>query len=222
SWAPRTRYTLLPEPARANGGRCVTARKGTGLAHISVHGRPAHAGIAHEKGRNAILEMAHQIIAIEAITDYDAGITVNVGTIEGGTTSNVVPGQCRVVVDFRLPSMEAAEAILARLNALAPVNPDLRIEIQAEVNRPPMPRTDAVGDLFLKARGFAAEVGIDLEEAPISGGGSDGNFIAAKGVPVLDALGADGDGAHTLKEHIVIETLPQRLAFWQKILRGLD
>lgn len=218
----RAKYTLLGEPARANGGRCVTSRKGTGLAYVTVHGRPSHAGVAHEQGRNAILEMAHQIIAIEAMTDYEAGVTVNVGKIEGGTTTNVVPELCKVIVDFRLPSMPVAEAILAKFQALKAVNPDCRVEVNAVVNRPPMPRTDAVGVLFEKTKAIAQTVGIALEEAPTSGGGSDGNFVAALGVPVVDALGADGDGAHTLGEHILVETLPQRLEFWQKLLRDLD
>ncbi|MBU4610462.1 M20 family metallopeptidase [Achromobacter sp. GG226] len=219
SWAKRARYSLVCEPARANGGRCVTARKGTGHVWITAHGRPAHAGVAHEKGRSAIRELAHQVLALEAMTDYAAGVTVSVGTIEGGTTVNVVPGTARAVVDFRVPTPEAGEALLARIQALQPKDPDVRLEIDARLNRPPMPRTDATGALLAQVQALATQAGFTLEEAPMTGGGSDANFVAALGVPTLDGLGAEGDGAHTLWEHVIVETLPQRLAFWRLLLK---
>lgn len=221
SHARSAKYVLVCEPARANTGRCVTARKGTGLVSVVAHGRPAHAGVAHEKGRSAIRELSHQILALEAMTDYAAGVTVSVGKIEGGTTTNVVPDYARAVADFRVPTPEAGDALLAKMRALTPVDPDVRIEVVAEVNRPPMTRTDAVGELLKAVQVLAAEVGLDLQEAPMTGGGSDANFAAAVGVPALDGLGAEGDGAHTLYEHVIVATLPQRLSFWQVMLRKL-
>ena len=221
-FARNARYALVCEPARADRGKCVTARKGTGMAHVKVTGRPAHAGVDHQKGRSAIREMAHQILALEAMTDYARGITVNVGTIKGGTVTNTVPQHCEAMVDFRLPDMEAADIIVGKMKALEAVGPDTTVEIEVEVNRPPMVRTEAVAKLLGRAQGWASEAGFDLQEAPPTGGGSDANFTSALGVPTLDGLGADGDGAHTLNEYILVSTLPKRLDFWKRMLRDLD
>src|SRR5262249_325866 len=105
-FARQARYALVCEPARADRGRCVTARKGTGMARVVVRGRPAHAGVDHAKGRSAIREMAHQVLALEAMTDYARGITVNVGTITGGTVGNTVPSRCEALIDFRVPDLQ--------------------------------------------------------------------------------------------------------------------
>lgn len=220
-FARNARYVLVCEPARAEGGRCVTARKGTGHIYVTTHGRPAHAGVQHQKGRNAIQEMAHQILALQAMTDYERGITVSVGLIKGGTTSNVVPESCTVDVDFRIPDPEAEHILRAKVEQLKPVTPDVTLDVKFAVNRPPMPRTDATVALLEKAQAYAKEAGFTLEEAPMTGGGSDANFTAALGIPTLDGLGADGDGAHTLREHILVSTLPERLVFWQKMLKDL-
>jgi len=221
-YARQARYALVCEPARTGDGRCVTARKGTGLLHLKVQGRPAHAGVQHERGRSAIREMAHQVLALEAMTDYARGVTVSVGTISGGTVSNTVPSQCEAVVDFRVPDMQAAEDILAKMRALKPVGPDVALHIDAELNRPPMVRTDAVAGLLARAQVWAAEAGFALNEAPMTGGGSDANFTAALGIPTLDGLGVDGDGAHSLQEYLLVSTLAPRLAFWDLLLRHLD
>lgn len=221
-FARQARYVLVCEPARADGGRCVTARKGTGFIHVSTRGRPAHAGVQHQKGRNAIQEMAHQILALQAMTDYERGITVSVGTITGGTTSNVVPEHCRVVCDFRIPDQQAGQWLQAQVAQLAAVDPDVELKAEFILNRPPMPRTEATVALLERAQQSALQVGLVLEEAPMTGGGSDANFTAAIGVPTLDGLGADGDGAHTLWEHIHVCTLPKRLEFWRHLLRTLD
>lgn len=219
--AGQARCVLVTEPARPNGGRCVTARKGTGQVKVKVTGRPAHAGMQHEKGRSAIKEMAHQVLALEAMTDYERGITVSVGTIRGGTTTNVVPSECEAVVDFRVPDAEAAEFLLARIRALRAVDPDVTLSVTADLNRPPMARSENTAALFASARDCALRAGFALEEAPMTGGGSDANFTAALGIPTIDGLGADGDGAHTLKEYILVSTLVQRLAFWKLLLREL-
>lgn len=221
-YAANAKYCLVCEPARPNGGRCVTARKGTGMLKLNVKGRPAHAGLQHENGRSAIKEMAHQVLALEGMTDYERGITVSVGMISGGTATNTVPGQCRCVVDFRIPDMEAAEDVLRRIRGLRPVDPDTELEIDVEVNRPPMVRNEAALALLRRAQELAREAGFELEEAPPTGGGSDANFTSAMGVPSLDGLGADGDGAHTLHEYIFIPTLEMRLRFWELMLRRLD
>ncbi len=220
-YAARARYGLVCEPARPNGGRCVTARKGTGMLRLNVKGRPAHAGMQHEKGRSAIREMAHQVLALEGMTDYERGVTVSVGTISGGTVTNTVPAQCGCVVDFRVPDMEAAQAVLSRMRGLSAVGPDVELDIDAQLNRPPMVKTEASMALLRMAQACAGKAGFVLEDAPMTGGGSDANFTSALGVPTLDGLGADGDGAHTLHEHVLISTLAMRQAFWATLLREL-
>ncbi|ARP97234.1 peptidase [Bordetella genomosp. 13] len=220
-FARNARYGLVCEPARANGGKCVTARKGTGMLRLGVKGRPAHAGVQHQLGRSAIREMAHQVLALEAMTDYERGVTVSVGTISGGTATNTVPAQCRCVVDFRVPDMGAAEDVLRRMRQLCAVGPDVELDIDVELNRPPMVKDAAVTALLELARGYAREAGFVLDDAPMTGGGSDANFTSAMGVPTLDGLGADGDGAHTLHEHILISTLEMRVKFWSLLLREL-
>lgn len=221
-FARRTKYALVCEPARAEHGRCVTARKGTGNIFVKTRGVPSHAGVQHQKGRNAIEDMAHQVIALQAMTDYDRGITVSVGNISGGTTSNVVPEHCEVVVDFRIPDPEAGEELRRKVDALKAVVPDVQLDIQFEVNRPPMPRTPQTAALLERCQAYAKQAGFDLEEAPMTGGGSDANFTAALGLATLDGLGADGDGAHTLYEHILVSTLGSRQQFWKLALSELD
>lgn len=222
TYARNARYGLVCEPARANGGKCVTARKGTGMLRLKVKGQAAHAGVQHEKGRSAIREMAHQVLALEAMTDYERGVTVSVGTIAGGTVTNTVPALCSCVVDFRVPDMEAAEATLAGMRGLTPVGPGVTLDIDVELNRPPMVKSVATSQLLGKAKLFATAAGFTLEDAPMTGGGSDANFTSAMGVPTLDGLGADGDGAHAVHEHILVSTLAARANFWHLLLQNLD
>lgn len=211
---------LVAEPARA-GGHCVTSRKGTGFVHIAAVGRPSHAGVNHAHGRSAIREIVHQALALEALTDYTQGITFNVGKIEGGSNRNVVPERASLQADFRVVSAAQAQRVMAIVNALAPVVDGVRLEVQAGLNRPPFERSPQVSALLAQAKRVAAATGFQLDEVPLTGGGSDGNFTAALGVPTLDGLGAEGDGAHTLDEHILISSLPQRLRFWHGLLRDL-
>jgi glutamate carboxypeptidase len=161
-------------------------------------------------------------LALEAMTDYARGITVNVGTVRGGTVGNTVPSRCEALIDFRVPDMEAAELVLSKIRALQPVGPDTTLAVYAELNRPPMVRTEAVARMLARAKAWASEAGFALDEAPMTGGGSDANFTSALGVPTLDGIGADGDGAHTLNEFVVISTLPARLGFWHRLLAQLD
>jgi glutamate carboxypeptidase len=219
-FARSARCALVSEPARA-GGRCVTARKGIGALRLRAWGCAAHAGLQHERGRNAIRELAHQVLALEAMTDYTRGVTVNVGRIEGGTAANVVPEQAALAGEFRMPSQAQAEELRARLLALQPRTPDVRLDIEAWIKRPPYERTAASAALLAKAQRHAAAAGFVLEEAPMTGGASDGNFTAALGIPTLDGLGVAGDGAHAMHEHFLLSSLQPRLAFWTSLLEQL-
>jgi glutamate carboxypeptidase len=220
-FAENASLTLVCEPARADAGKCVTCRKGVGKLRLAVRGRPSHAGMQHERGRSAIREIAHHVLALEGMTDYDRGITVSVGTIAGGTTRNVVPAHAELDVDFRVPDAEAAQTVLSRMQGLQPVGPDVELDIDVSMTRPPMQRTEKVSELLARVQACAAQAGFRLDEAPMTGGGSDANFTAAMGIPTLDGLGAEGDGAHTLHEYVLVDTLAQRLAFWKLMLKDL-
>jgi glutamate carboxypeptidase len=211
---------LVAEPART-GGHCVTQRKGTGFVNMTAIGRPTHAGVDHANGRSAVKEILHQALALEAMTDYAQGITFNVGRIEGGTNRNVVPERASLQCDFRVVTKAQAERILAAVSALTPVIDGVKLEVEAALNRPPFERSAHVEALLARAKRVARATGFDLDEVPLTGGGSDGNFTSALGIPTLDGLGAEGDGAHTLDEYISVSTLPQRLMFWHALLRDL-
>ncbi len=221
-YAKKAKCVLVTEPARANTGFCVTERKGTGMCTIKAHGVPAHAGVQHAKGRNAIKEMAKVILAVEAQTNYERGITFNVGEIRGGTTINVVPSYCEISIDFRLPDDAAVQEVKDFFAQIKSSDPDIRLEIDVEINRPPMFKTEAAAELLRDAQKAAQDAGWELGEAPQTGGGSDANFTAGVGTPSLDGIGPDGDGAHTLQEHILVSTLEQRYQFWVNLLRLLD
>ena len=176
---------------------------------VKAHGIPAHAGLEPEKGASAILELSRQIERLDALNNVSAGTTVNVCTAKGGTTTNVIPEHAECSVDVRFSSMQEAARIEAAIRDLVPVDKRVSLEILGGVNRPPMERTDAVIKLFEKARDLAASFGYELAETQV-GGASDGNFVAALGVTVLDGLGISGDGAHTLHEHILISDIAKR------------
>jgi glutamate carboxypeptidase len=178
-------------------------------------------GGKHHLGRNAIKELASQVLAVSAFTDYACGTTVNVGTISGGTTPNVVPASCEAYADIRIASFTAWHALKSSIDALKANDPGVTLTVEARLNRGPMEKTGASQALLEKIKVHAATVGLQVDEAPITGGVSDGNFIAALGVPVVDALGADGDGAHTDWEHIHVDTLEARLLLWRRLLTQL-
>jgi len=207
---------LVVEPAR-DGGKIVTSRKGVGMCDIAVRGRAAHAGVRPADGRSAIRAAAQLVLELELLNDPARGVTVTVGTIVGGTGRNTVPEECRLQVDLRLPDVETAEHVLSRIRALKPVDPDIDLEIQAYLNRPPFTQSKESRALFEDAAGLAAALGIRLE-GMATGGGSDGNFTAALGIPTLDGLGADGAGAHTLEEHILVSSLARRTALLANLL----
>ena len=217
--ARQARAVLVLEPALP-GGSLKTARKGCGEFDLTVHGVAAHAGLDPGKGASAIHELAHQIAAIERLQDLPRGISVNVGVISGGSRPNVVADEARGIVDVRAPTREGAERVETALRSLHPGRPGTRLTIRGGFDRPPMERTPAVARLFGLAAAVAAALGGELHEGS-AGGGSDGNFTAALGVPTLDGLGAIGDGAHAAHEHIDLDTLPFRVALVAGIIARL-
>jgi len=214
------KYALVLEPAR-EGGKIVTARRGSARYVMTVKGIPAHSGLRHQDGRNAIKEMAQQILRIEALTDYDRNLTLNVGLVSGGTGVNVVPAHCEVEFDIRVPTPEVAEEICATVEALEPVDPDCELKISGGMNRPPYEKDAGIEALYQHARVLAAEIGFDLEDMK-TGGGSDGNFTAALGIPTLDGLGVDGHGAHQLDEHMYYSSLEPRTKLLVRLLETLE
>lgn len=205
--AANAEYCLIPEPSAE--GRVKTARKGTGMFKLRAHGVPAHAGLEPEKGANAVAELAHQIEQIHAIGAPEVGTTVNVTTFRGGSTTNVIPDLADCDIDVRFSTEAEAERILGLLKALAPYDERVTLELEGGINRPPMERTAAVVKLFEKARSIAENFGYTLDETQV-GGASDGNFVSAMGVPVLDGLGITGAGAHRLDEHILVSDIAKR------------
>jgi glutamate carboxypeptidase len=203
------------EPALPGGG-VKTARKGVGEFEIVAHGVSSHAGADPGAGASAVHEIARQIIAVEALRNPKHGISVNAGVVAGGTRGNVVAERATAVVDVRISRLEDAGRVTEAFHALEAENPRVRLDVRGGVNRPPMERSDAVVRLFEMARAVAAEMGEVLAEGA-TGGASDGNFTAAIGVQTLDGLGAIGDGAHALHEHVVAAALPGRAA----LLAGL-
>lgn len=213
--ARRSDGVFVLEPALADG-RVKTGRKGVGVYQLHVEGVSAHAGGDPGKGASAVHELARQILAVSSWQDLARGVSVNVGCIEGGTRSNVVAERAWAEVDVRVPTLDDAARVEARMQALAPTDPRVRLRVTGGINRPPFERTPGVVSLFEQARSVAGEIGLDLGEGS-TGGASDGNFTGALGVPTLDGLGAVGDGAHALHEHVVVDELPVRAA----LLAGL-
>lgn len=208
---------LVLEPSFGAEGRLKTSRKGVGHADLIVTGRAAHAGINPQDGVNAVHELALQIERVMKMNDGRRGVTVQATVVSGGTVSNVVPEQARAEIDIRLARLGDARGIERKLHALRPILKGARLEVRGGVNRPPFERTPAVAALFRHAQSLSAEMGLKLGEAS-TGGGSDGNFTGAIGVPTLDGLGAIGDGAHTPHEHVVIRKLPERAALIAALL----
>lgn len=218
--ARRALAALVVEPAR-DGGKIVTSRKGVARFVITASGHAAHSGSNFELGRSAVSEIAAHIPTIEALTDVERGITVNVGTIRGGTSPNTVPAHCRIEVDIRLQRLDQVEPTLAAIRSLTPRDPDVTLEITGELNRPPFDHGPESQRLFYHARTVAAALGIELV-GMAAGGASDGNFTSAIGVPTLDGLGVDGAGAHTLEEHILLSSVVPRIDLFASLLETTD
>jgi glutamate carboxypeptidase len=214
--ARRSCLAVVLEPALA-GGQLKTFRKGVGDFTVVAHGRAAHAGGDHQKGINAIEELAYHIPALQKLTDYESGTTINVGTIKGGSASNVVPEHAEMEVDFRISRMAEIDRVVAGVQGLQPVLPGARLEISGGLNRPPMEHNATMVKTFEQVQRLAGGIGLALEEGS-TGGGSDGNFTAALGTPTLDGMGAVGDGAHAAHEHVIVGSLADRAALLATIL----
>jgi len=213
--AKKAEFCLVFEPS-ANG-KVKTGRKGTGGYTLKTHGIPSHAGLDPEKGASAILEISRQIKRLHKLNNFEIGTTITVGTIKGGTTTNVVPAEAECSIDVRFETLGEANRIEEQLNSLQPFDQRVTLELLGEINRPPMQRTEGVVKLFQKARKIASTFDYTLEETQV-GGASDGNFVGALGIPLLDGLGVAGDGAHTLNEFIFTEDIPKRATLLAKML----
>lgn len=217
--APRAAAVLVPEPCMPDGG-VKTSRKGVGTYRIAAAGRAAHAGIEGASAASAITALVRALSAAIGLADPARGTTVNVGTISGGTASNVVAAEAEALVDVRLAEPAEGERVHRALLSLESNHPDVTLAVTREENRPPLVRTPEVVALYQHARRVAAELGVDLGEGG-SGGGSDGSIAAAAGGITLDGLGARGDGAHAVDEHIVLRDLPFRLGLMTRLLETL-
>jgi len=217
--ARRSDAVLVLEPSLPGGG-LKTSRKGCGGFELRVRGISAHAGIEPEKGASAVQELAHQILRINALQNPAAGTSINVVQVSGGSRSNVIPEQARAVVDVRATTSAGMDEVSSAFASLRPVDSRTSLEVRGGFDRPPLERTAAVARLYDRARAIAREIGPDLAEGS-TGGGSDGNFTAALGVPTLDGLGAIGDGAHALHEHVEVDALADRAALIAGLIRSI-
>jgi glutamate carboxypeptidase len=218
--AARSQAVLVLEPGTGLEGKLKTARKGVGDFTIRVHGKASHAGVDFQAGASAVLELARQIERIAGFTQLKHGITVNPGVVAGGTRSNVVAAEASAEVDIRVGRLKDAPALEQKFRELKPYDPRCTIEVSGGLNRPPMERSAGIARLCRMAQKLARELGIELQESQ-TGGGSDGNFTAALGVPTLDGLGGVGEGAHAANESILIDRMADRTALIAKLLAAL-
>ncbi len=218
--ARKSEAVLVLEPAYGLKGAVKTARKGVGEYVLKVTGKAAHSGLDFEKGESAILELARQALALTKLIDLKRGITLNVGTVQGGTRSNVIPAEASAVLDVRVARMKDAAGIDRTLRSLKPVNRKCTLQISGGINRPPMERNEGVAALYKKASDIAKNWKWKLEEAAV-GGGSDGNFTAGLGIPTLDGLGGVGEGAHASHESILIADVPRRTALLAALIESV-
>jgi glutamate carboxypeptidase len=217
--AGKSEVVLVCEPCLP-GGALKTFRKGVGEFVISARGIAAHAGVDYEKGVSAIKEIAYQVLELDRLNDFEKGTTVNVGVIRGGSRSNVIADSAQIFVDLRISSVTEGERLARHIFRLEPKLKGTQLEILGGINRPPLERTNQIVQLFQRARALAAELGIELEEGS-TGGGSDGCFTAALGIPTLDGLGPDGAGPHALHEHVLINSLAPRAALLSQLVLKL-
>lgn len=218
--AKQSDCVLVLEPGTGLDGKLKTARKGVGGYTLRVEGKASHAGVDFGNGANAIVEAARQIERIANFTDLKRGVTVNAGVIRGGTRSNVVPAEVQLDVDFRVVKLRDAGALDKKFRALTPVDKRCKLHVEGGLNRPPMERCKAIVNLFNKAKKISAEMGVKTEDC-LSGGGSDGNFTAAIGVPTLDGVGGVGEGAHAINESILVDRIGDRTALLAGLLAEL-
>ena len=215
--ARRAHRAFVLEPPDGGRGRLKTSRKGVSRFRLAVRGRASHAGGSPEKGVSAILELSHQIQQLFALNDRERGITVNVGRIEGGVQPNVVAPEAAALVDMRAPTIEDTRRVERAILGLRPVQDGVTLSVTGGLLLPPMPQTARNHALCRQAQLLGAQLGLELEEAPLVGGGSDANLISAL-TATLDGLGALGDGAHAEHEHVVVSSLPERAALLALLL----
>jgi glutamate carboxypeptidase len=211
---------LIPEPAGA-GGACVTARKGVGRFLLRVEGIGAHAGGNFQDGASAVVELAHQIMTLHDMVDLERGITLNAAPVWGGTRPNVIPPEAGCEIDLRVNSTADGERMEREILGLTTRTPGCRVTVEGGMNRPPFAESPGISALYEKARALAGDIGIDLPRQH-RGGGSDGNFTAAMGIPTLDGLGCPGAGAHVRHEHIIWRDLAPRAALIAGLLETLE
>ena len=218
--ALRSNAVLVLEPGTGLTGKIKTARKGVGDFTVTVLGKASHAGVDFQAGASAILELARQLEKIAGFTQLNRGITVNPGVISGGTRSNVVAAEARAEVDIRILRLKDAAGLEKKFRGLKPFDKRCTIEVTGGLNRPPMERSAGILKLFRTAQKLGRELGVELEES-LTGGGSDGNFTAALGIPTLDGLGAVGEGAHASNESILVDRIADRTALIAHLLTAI-
>jgi glutamate carboxypeptidase len=211
---------LVLEPSYGLQGALKTARKGVGDYTVTVTGKAAHAGLDFEKGASAILELSRQLLKIEKFTELKKGITVNPGVIRGGTRNNVIAAEASADVDIRITKMSQAAGLGKKFLGLKAIDRRCKLQVEGEVNRPPLERTEGVVKLFALAKTVGREIGLNLKEASV-GGGSDGNFTAGLGIPTLDGLGAPGEGAHAVNESVVMEQIVPRTTLLARLIEAV-
>ena len=218
--AGRSAYAIVMEPGMGVKGALKTERKGLGEFRIRIKGRASHAGAFPEDGVSAIEEMAHQVLRIQALKDWSAGTTLNVGLISGGSARNTIPAEANAVIDVRVRTVKEGLRVTKALQNLEPVHPEASICVTGSLHRPPMEREGPVAELFERVQSIAADLGLELSEAS-TGGGSDANLTAALGVPTIDGMGAAGENPHADGEFLVAAELPKRAALLAHCLRQL-
>lgn len=216
--AGRAAAVLVLEPSM--DGSLKTSRKGVGHFTVRVSGKPSHAGLDPAGGVSAVEELARITLELHSHTDMEAGTTVNVGAVRGGTRYNVIAGEAFGDVDLRIANSAEAERMTEVIESLDPHHPEAGIEVEGGMVWPPMERTPQIAALFEEARRTAAVIGFDLGEAAV-GGASDGCLTAALGMPTLDGLGAVGGGAHATNEHVIVDDIPVCAALVAGLLRTL-
>jgi glutamate carboxypeptidase len=220
SEARKSSHVLVLEPGTGLAGHLKTARKGIAAYRLSVQGKSAHAGVDFENGASAIVELAHQIGTIAGLTNTSRGLTVNPGFVSGGTRTNVIAAEAHVDMDVRVAKATDAAWIDRRIKKLKAFDKRCVLSISGGLNRPPMERSKSTADLFRMAQQIGSEMRVDVRESS-TGGGSDGNFTAALGIPTLDGLGGVGEGAHAINESILVDRIADRTALLAGLLSRL-
>jgi glutamate carboxypeptidase len=218
--AKKSAAVLVAEPSAGPAGNVKTGRKGGGGFRISVKGIASHAGLDFASGASAIVELARQIDRVAGWTDLNKGITVSPGVMSGGTAANVVAEDAWVDIDVRVPRTTDARRLEQRFAALKPFDRRTKVTVEGGLRRPPMERNRQIVEIYRLARRLSGELGVELGEAQV-GGGSDGNFTAAMGLPTLDGVGAVGEGAHSVNESILIGRIADRVALLAKLIAAL-